>query len=257
MNSINRKNEFEAQGYTIWRNFFTEIEIAELLKEIQASEMHSSEADILDKNNLKFYTNVFHKSPRIQKLISQQKIVDLLQDIVGPNIWARWDQAVEKRPGGEEFPWHQDNGYNEIQEGHYQLWIALTDMNQDNGGLWFQPGSHKYGILPHSTIANHAVSQKNPKEAVFVEANQGDVILFSSLLLHRTSPNISQGSRWAYVVEYMSLDQYDPYLVGPYFVVARNKVSSPEFVPFYRGQFRPKNQIKYLVPRIKKLWSSV
>lgn len=250
---IDRKSEFEVQGYTVYRNFFSKEEMTELVKEIQRSEPQSSEPDVLTTKYMTFYANIFQKSPYLQSFISQHKIVDLLRDIIGPDIWVRWDQAVEKKPGGEEFPWHQDNGYNDIQDAHYQLWIALTDMNQENGGLWLQPGSHKYGILSHERIDNNKVSLGNPEKAVFIEAEKGDIILFSSLMLHRTSPNISNSNRWAYVVEYMSTDQYDPYLEPPYFVVARGGVSSPGFVRFYRGQLNPKKQVKYLIPRIRKI----
>jgi hypothetical protein len=57
---------------------------------------------------------------------------------------------------------------------------------------------------------------------LFIEANEGDVILFSSLLLHKTYENTTEKSRWAYVGEMLKLGDYDPTSKPPYFVVAKD-----------------------------------
>lgn len=248
---LDRKAEFEAQGYTIYRNFFSQEEIAELFAEIRRTPEDG--AGTLSKTFMKFHSNTFYNSPYLQSFISQKKIVDFLQDFIGPNIWVRWDQAVEKRPGGEEFPWHQDNGYSSTKEPYFQFWIALTDMTQENGGLWLQPGSHKCGLLPHEMINNHLHCHTKVSEPVFIGAKPGDVVLFSSFMLHRTLPNISNDSRWAYVIEYMSLDYYDPFIEPPYFIAARNGEPCPEFIRSDLGWWSPKNQIKYAMPVVRSL----
>lgn len=243
---VDRKAEFETQGYTICRNFFSQQEIAELF-DVMRQTPDDGEGT-LSKSYMKFHSNTFYESSYLQSFITQKKIVDFIKDFMGPNIWVRWDQAVEKRPGGEEFPWHQDNGYSSTKETYYQFWIALTDMTVDNGGLWIQPGSHKHGVLPHEMVDGHLVCDTKISEPVFIEAKPGDIILFSSLTLHRTLPNTTSESRWAYVIEYMSLDYYDPFIEPPYFVAARNGEPCPEFIRSDRGWWSPKNQIKYVMP---------
>jgi ectoine hydroxylase-related dioxygenase (phytanoyl-CoA dioxygenase family) len=183
-------------------------------------------------------------SKELQEFSSQQKIIDLMKDFIGPDIWMRHDQAVAKGPGAGTFPWHQDNGYNKLKDGHYQFWIALTEMNADNGGLWLQSGSHK-SILPHTKIGNEQVYDGVPESPVAIEAAPGDAIIFSSFTLHSTTPNITQNVRWAYVLEYMSFDCFDPFLEPPYFVVAREGKSCPEFVESYRGSQNLANRLKY------------
>lgn len=246
---VDRKTEFETQGYTICRNFFSKEEVAELYEALRQT---PDDGDgTLSKTNMKFHSNTFYDSPYLQAFISQEKIVNFIKEFIGPNIWVRWDQAVEKRAGGEEFPWHQDNGYSSTKEVYYQFWVAITDMTQENGGLWIQPGSHKHGVLPHEMIDAHLVCDTKISEPVFIEAKPGDVVLFSSMTLHRTLPNISNASRWAYVIEYMSLDYYDPFIEPPYFIAARNGEPAPTFTRFDRGWWSPKNQIKYSIPVIK------
>ena len=123
-------------------------------------------------------------------------------------------------------------------------------MTEENGGLWLQPGSHR-GPLPHRVSANHVAYDGTPESPIFIEAEAGDVVLFSSFTLHRTTPNVSSEQRWAYVVEYMSLDHFYPYVDPPYYVVARDGRPTSEFVSSYRGRDNLLNQAKYLLPRAR------
>ncbi len=107
-----------------------------------------------------------------------------------------------------------------------------------------RPGSHKKR-LPHKKVGHEEVYDGIPESPVLIEAKPGDVVVFSSFLLHSTTPNITQKARWAYVLEYMSLNNYDPTLEPPYFVVARNGKSSPEFVESYEGSKNFVNRLKY------------
>jgi ectoine hydroxylase-related dioxygenase (phytanoyl-CoA dioxygenase family) len=199
-----------------------------------------------------FYSNVFRRSEYVQAFISQDRVVDLLRQVAGPDCWVRWDQCVVKNPGAPEFPWHQDNAYNRLKDAHYQFWIGLTAMDGKNGGLWLQPGSHLQGLLPHVRQANHVCCTRPPENARLIESEKGDVILFSSLMLHQTKPNESESERWAYVVEYMSLDDFDPLVKPPYFIVSEGGVPAPKWVMSYRASTRMNNRIKYLPLQIKE-----
>jgi ectoine hydroxylase-related dioxygenase (phytanoyl-CoA dioxygenase family) len=159
---------------------------------------------------------------------------------------------VVKNPGAPEFPWHQDNAYNRLKDAHYQFWIGLTEMDEHNGGLWLQPGSHSQGLLPHVRQSNHVRCTRPPENARLIASEKGDVILFSSLMLHHTKPNESASERWAYVVEYMSLDDYDPLVKPPYFIVSEGGVPAPKSVLSYRGSASLKNRIKYLPLQVKE-----
>ena len=160
-------------------------------------------------------------------------------------------KALIKSPGAPEFPWHQDNGYSGLKDRYYQLWIALTPMTHENGGLWIKPKSHRTRI-PHSLKGNHMVSDVTPEDPIFISAESGDIILFSSWLLHRTNPNVSQMDRWAYVAEYMSFNDFDPTIKPPYLCIARNGVPHKEFINFYRGRLSLRNQLKYIPLRVKR-----
>jgi hypothetical protein len=238
------REQFENEGYLLVKNFFTPEEMVNLIADIKSAKTRDGDSG-LNRGSLTFYSSLFFYSVAIQKFISQQRIVDLLAPIIATDFWVRWDQAVVKGPGSDTFPWHQDNAYSGLKDGYYQLWIALTAMNPDNGGLWVVPGSHKR-LLHHQRVNNHLAWEGTPEHAVFVSAEPGDIVLFSSFMLHKTNPNVTQSPRWAYVIEYMSLEHFDPGVNPPYFLVSRDGVSLPQFVHFYRGRLNLANQLKYL-----------
>lgn len=239
------REEFETNGFIVCRGFFSKAEMAMLLADIKEARLRYDH-DLLTRGSMTFNSSIFFSSEKLQQFIAQQKVIDLLKPLIGPDMWVRWDQAVAKGPGADTFPWHQDNSYSRLLDPHYQFWVALTEMTADNGGLWLQPGSH-HQTLPHRKLGHETVYDGVPESPVFIAAEPGDVVIFSSFTLHSTTPNITQSDRWAYVIEYMSLEHYDPYIEPPYFVVARDGVSCPEFVETFKGKTNPVNHLKYYV----------
>lgn len=238
------RREFDRDGYVIFRNFFSEDEVKGLMASIQASQVAGGSND-LDKGSLRFHMNLFKRSKALQTFIAQPKVVALLSDLIGPNFWVRWDQAVAKDPGAGTFPWHQDNRYSRLRHPHYQLWIAITEMTAENGGLWLQPSSDRH-LLPHKKDGSHVVYSGEPESPILIEAQPGDVVIFSSYTLHCTTPNVTQKTRWAYVIEFLALNHFDPTLEPPYFVVARDGKPQPAFADFYLDRLHPLSLLKYL-----------
>jgi hypothetical protein len=250
MNEKEIKTAFNQDGFFVCKGLFSAEEMQILLQDIKDAQRRYQNDD-LTKGSMTFKSSVFFQSQKIQQFISQQKIIDLLNIIIGPDIWVRWDQAVAKGPGSATFPWHQDNNYSKLKDPHYQLWIALTESNANNGGLLLQPGSHKQ-IFSYQYQGYEVVSDEVPQNPVLVTAEPGDVVIFSSFTLHSTTPNTTQEDRWAYVVEYMSIEHYDPYIEPPYFLVAQNGKSHPEFVNSYRGSNNLRSRWKYYLDDFKK-----
>ena len=238
------QQEFKKNGFVYLKNVFSTAEITQLEADLKEAAATKSGDDVLDKGNLKFHALLMHRSEKIRAFISQAKIIDLLSPLAGPDIWVRWDQAVEKQPGAGTFPWHQDNQYSYLKDQHYQFWISMTSMTADNGGLWVVPGSHK-GLLKFEKEDSHVVYKGNTDNKVFISAEPGDVVIFSSFLLHSTTPNITQKSRWAYVVEYMKVGDIDPNVDAPYLMIAKDGKSQMEYVDQLPNQHSLKNRLKY------------
>ncbi len=227
------KAEFEKSGYLFLPAFFNAEEIKQLRLAITEASEKLPQKNSLDKNKMLFFSNLYKHSDVLRRMMSSKSIVDLLCGLAGSDIWMRWDQAVIKYPGGEEFPWHQDNGYNDLNIGHFQFWVSLSRMDERNGGLSLIPGSHLNGVLKHIDLENHRYHKPEVENALTIEADVGDVVVFSSLLLHRTSPNISGNERLAYVAEYMKITDFDPTVNPPYFVVSGECLPDPHLATHF------------------------
>jgi hypothetical protein len=248
-----RADEFRDRGYVVARGVFTGDEAAELLAEVQRARVRADvNADGLTRDWMEFRSNLFFSSPALQALASDQRLVDLLAPIAGGDLWVRWDQAVGKKAGAGVFPWHQDNAYNELAVEHFQVWVALTEMTPDNGSLWLDPRpARSRRAHPHHKVGPDMVYLGEVVDPVMVEAAPGDVVVFSSRMLHMTTPNTTDAVRWAYVLEYMRLADVDPFVPGPRFVAARGGRSAPGFVDALGSERSPANVLRYAGPVVR------
>ncbi len=132
-------------------------------------------------------------------------------DLVGSGARLYWDQAVYKKPGkGPEFPWHQDNGYTFTEPLTYiTCWIPLGDAGIEDGCPWVAPGAHRRGVFAHARgpwgleiEGVDALLKEHPAAPTPVKA--GDMVVFSSLMPHRTGPNGGSRTRKALIAQYIA-----------------------------------------------------
>ena len=200
------------QGYFVLRNVIPAATVASLVDELDPLE-HRTEAylqqnggqvSISRAGELTFTVHPVLKSSIVREFVGSAVLAGLCLDLIGPDCRLYWDQAVYKKPGtADDFPWHQDNGYNFIEPQDYlTCWIPLTPARVDNGCPWVLPGIHRMGTLRHWSTRLGYQCTSEPDGAVPVEADPGDIVVFSSLTPHRTGPNLSEGTRKAYIVQY-------------------------------------------------------
>jgi ectoine hydroxylase-related dioxygenase (phytanoyl-CoA dioxygenase family) len=82
-------------------------------------------------------------------------------------------------------------------------WTAVGRSYIENGCIWIIPGSHKWGLLKHvkNELSTDAVVD-DETGAIPVELEPGQIVIFNSLLLHKSGPNVSKDYRYAYVPQY-------------------------------------------------------
>ena len=97
--------------------------------------------------------NGVHKESLLfRDVMYSSQLVDAMTKVIGPNIKAASNQLVYKHPGDTRpYDWHQDNGFGPLDPyTTVSCWMALDDVNENNGCLWVIPGSHKLGQLKHN-----------------------------------------------------------------------------------------------------------
>jgi len=222
MNNLHQK--FWQDGFVELPGFLSQEELRQLLADLAQAEQKIEHKSGLNREGLTFHSNLFKQSEAVAHFIGQAKILNLIRAITKSEIWVRWDQTITKAPGGKPFPWHRDNAYNRLTAEHFQFWIALTPMNEQNGGLWLLPKSHTWSKIKHIKDQNHWAVANLTEKGICVDAKPGDALLFSSKMLHKTEINQTNEHRTAYVIEYMKQSDFDPIIAAPYLFLANEGI---------------------------------
>jgi phytanoyl-CoA hydroxylase len=160
---------------------------------------------IAQADGISFTVHLVKRSAVCREFSASRVFQDLCHDLIGHDARLYWDQAVYKKPEyPKPFPWHQDNGYTFVEPQEYlTCWVALTDATLDNGCPWVIPGGHLRGTLAHRlSELGYVCREHDGPEALAVPVRAGSIVVFSSLMPHRTGPNVTTGVRKAYILQY-------------------------------------------------------
>ncbi|MGH7857767.1 MAG: phytanoyl-CoA dioxygenase family protein, partial [Candidatus Binatia bacterium] len=145
------------------------------------------------------------RSALLERYARDRRFIELVTPLVGGDIRLYWEQAVTKPPRARtELPWHQDNGYAPTEPAEYATcWLALADATVGNGCIWVLPGSHRHGPVRHR-MADHTFRTGYDGDHAGVPAPlaKGAVLVFSSLLFHRSGPNTTGRHRRSWILQY-------------------------------------------------------
>jgi ectoine hydroxylase-related dioxygenase (phytanoyl-CoA dioxygenase family) len=170
-----------------------------------------------------------HKiSPLMREMLSHPAIVDLLTQLIGPDVKCMQSMLFVKNAGKPGQAWHQDETFIKTADGSLiGAWIALDDATIDNGCLWIQPGSHAPAQLwpmqpcddPRFDGAPEAVGWESRwggrESGIAAEVPAGSVVFFNGFTLHRSLDNRrTSGYRRALVNHYMSAQARLPWQFG-------------------------------------------
>lgn len=222
---------YKEHGYLIAPSLLSKNEIEELKKETAAifrgergyvDGMIPVAANEPDSEVLKKYVAI-HFPHKISKLIHaflfHQKIVDVLVNIVSPNVKCMQSMLFVKGPGKAGQAWHQDEFYIPTRDQSLVgAWIAIDDATVDNGCLWIVPGRPGYMMkrVPNESKEYADVDTIDVSgykgEAIPVEVTSGSVVFFNGYTLHSSLRNKTKDNfRTALVNHYMSAESMLPW----------------------------------------------
>jgi hypothetical protein len=199
-------DEFRSQGYVVVSDLFDAAECEQIAGHIEAA---AFELDLGDpaEGPLSYRPMMHLASPPLTAVATDPRWAPIVLPLLGTgDARLYWEQAVVKPPQARtELPWHQDNGYTPlIPEEYLTCWLALDDAEVANGCLWVIPGSHRHGTVRHHGGAGpFRVGHDGPDaDGVPVPVARGSVLVFSSLLMHRSGPNTTDRGRRAWIIQY-------------------------------------------------------
>jgi non-heme Fe2+,alpha-ketoglutarate-dependent halogenase len=164
-----------------------------------------------DRRNLKSKSHLL--CPWVDEIARNSHILDVYEDLIGPNIYCYSMAFRIKEPDGRTFAgWHQDGAYNPIKPILVIGGLALSDCTIEHGCLSVIPGSHKNGTLPHEDTGNpdsilargqYITEDFDKLSVVNLELKAGEIGLFYSEIIHGSRINTSDERRIMLLVEMM------------------------------------------------------
>lgn len=125
--------------------------------------------------------------------LTQGVFKDLVSQIFRQSGVLFKDKLNFKGPGGGGFRFHQDaNAYasNKLARRHVTVLLAIDAAGPDTGPIQFATGYHNKGVLTNN---NGVISPEIEQIIEFesMEMQPGDIVLFNTMLPHRSASNLS------------------------------------------------------------------
>jgi DNA-binding SARP family transcriptional activator len=145
---------------------------------------------------------------QIAALLFDDRLLDPVAAIIGPTVQLHHTLIHAKPPReGAAFPLHQDYDYFPHRlNTMLAATLYLDDAGPENGCFCVVPRSHQRGHLPHVHDGSHhlPVDQFPLEAGTPVPMKAGDLLIFSYLTIHGSTPNISDRWRRMLLFEFRS-----------------------------------------------------
>ncbi len=203
------RTQFHTQGFVRLPGFLAADEVAlvrEHLKGYIATAIPAMPAaevfyeDKADLTSLKQIQRMFQWDEFFARLFLQSRFFALAEHLLGRPALGKNMQYFNKPPGiGAPTPPHQDGYYWKItpMEG-LTMWLALDEVDEENGCVRYIPGSHAAGLRPHGKTGTLGFSQgitdygpADIAREVCMRAQPGDLLVHSACAIHRADGNRS------------------------------------------------------------------
>ncbi|MCC7371178.1 MAG: phytanoyl-CoA dioxygenase family protein [Chloroflexi bacterium] len=168
-----------------------------------------------------------HLGPSVFRLMTSPRLLDAVEDIIGPEIFSNPVQHVRmklpRRAVSDAFRnsslmsktgWHQDIGVI-LEEADVAtiltVWIPLSDATEENGCLEVIPGSHRNTLIEHCSTTG---GMRIPDILLPAQRSRplpmpaGSVILMNQQTVHASLDNVTEDQvRLSFDLRYQPIGQ--------------------------------------------------
>ena len=236
------KKKFEEDAYVVLRENLFENEDFERLKKYIMAFCQAIPEEIRHKN----FANAPKLIPKIGDLISAPPVVNLVEQILGPDI-VSWSFGICYKPANSPYrvPAHADSHFwldwNLLEPNEVLgLFIPLTDLTVENGCLNVLPGVNQPKLYKHKSVdpnTNFFFKEIDDPEIDLsklkpIEMKANQVCLIKENLIHSSEPNRSDKPRAAITLRYISgKTKYNPHpsdVHRMYLIKGKNIAGNPQ-----------------------------
>lgn len=204
------KTQFDTDGYVVVRGLFTGEE-AEFLKtyytamreagDVPGDPFRYPKPDDIVLDPLQRYPRIMqmHRWDDVSlRWLIDARIDQVLTGLLGSSPFAVQTMIYFKPPKARGQALHQDNYYLRAKPGTCcAAWMALEDVDEENGCLQVVPGSQDWPVLCtvpadiSQSFTDVTVPIPDGTPVVPVRMQPGDVLFFNGQLVHGSLPNVS------------------------------------------------------------------
>lgn len=202
------KESYDRDGFVIVRQLLSSDEFAELRRELDryirevVPMLPDADAFFDDKSRPETLKQMQHmqKDTFFEAYTRQPKWRELAMSLVGEEASCEGPEWFNKPPGTNHItPPHQDNYYFCLAPPNVvTIWMALDDVDDENGCLRYVPGSHLVPIRPHNRsnvlgfsqgITDYGDADRAAEARIHLAP--GDVVAHHGNTIHRADANRS------------------------------------------------------------------
>ncbi len=202
------KAQFDRDGYAIFRNVIDPELVAEASAHIDWLVARHPE---LRPEEL--WQTLVAGDPFWVRLISDERLLDVAEMFVGPNIALFASHYISKPPfDGLPVLWHQDGSYWPLEPMEVvTLWLAVDQSTPENGCMRVIPGTQNMALQKmqaRTDVRNVLSSEIDPalvdeSKAVDLVLEPGDVSVHEPGIIHGSNANTSPRRRAGLTIRYI------------------------------------------------------
>jgi len=202
------KTQFDQEGYAIFRNVIDPELVAEASRHIEWLMAHNPDL----RPELLGHTLVA-QDPFWVRLISDDRLLDVAQQFIGPNLALFASHYISKPPyDGQPVLWHQDGSYWPLEPMEVvTLWLAVDASTPENGCMRVIPGTQTVSLQAmraRTDVSNVLNSEIDPSfvdetRAVDLVLQPGDVSVHQPTIIHGSNANNSPMRRAGLTIRYI------------------------------------------------------
>ena len=217
--------QYNQDGYLILHEFLDSQELEIWRKSVDSAVENRANMKLPDrewvgelKDDEKYYETVFVQrlnlwmdNPAVKELILDPRIGKAAAELAGVEGVRCWhDQALYKPAWGNPTAFHLDVPFWPFTtRSAISIWVALDDVDEQNGCLYFMPGSHLETSFENPGITADMASifkfypQLKGREVVPALMKAGDVSFHNGLTVHGAGANMTPRMRRAMTCAFM------------------------------------------------------
>jgi non-heme Fe2+,alpha-ketoglutarate-dependent halogenase len=204
--------DYRHDGYLFPVAALTPAEAAEGLRNLERVEARLGAP--LSKAEKQYRLGSYTYLPWVNELVRHPRILDVIEDVLGPDILVFNATFFIKEPGTPTFAaWHQDATYFGLEPySHVTAWVALTDASKEAGCMDVlsahgAPKQYHHAAAKLENSINGAgqviVEPLEESGAVAMELKAGELSLHNTLCAHRSVPNKAPHRRVGLGISYI------------------------------------------------------